>query len=136
VSQNLLVIEALRSHSFRHTTFGRTLSGRVITLTQRPLPGNTQYSKEADTHANGGTRTHYIRKRSVSDPHLRKRGHWDRPFAFFPFPKSMSASTTRCVLMAASPDGRVAHDTTTNTANSMTTFLPLPLIIKSSRIFL
>jgi len=134
VSQCLLVIEALSSHSFRHTTFGRTLSGRVISPTQRPLPYITQHLQETDTHSNGGIRTHNTRNGAVSDPHLRPHGHWDRPFAFFPFPKSMSASTARCVPVVASSAARVAHDTMTNTVNSMMTFLPLSLITNSSRI--
>jgi hypothetical protein len=29
-------------------------SGRVISLTQRPLPDNTQHSQQTDIHASGG----------------------------------------------------------------------------------
>jgi hypothetical protein len=53
-------------------------SGRVITLTQRPLPVNTQHSQETDIHTLGGIRTRNPSKRGAANPCLRSRGHWDR----------------------------------------------------------
>jgi hypothetical protein len=65
--------------TFRHTTLGRLLSGRVMGPTQRPLPDNTQRSQEANIHVLGGIWTHNASKRAVADPRLRPRGHWNRP---------------------------------------------------------
>jgi hypothetical protein len=55
-------------------------SGRAIGPSQRPLPDNTQHSQETDIHVPGGIRTLNPSKRAAADPHLRQRGHWDRPF--------------------------------------------------------
>ena len=46
VGQGLLVIEASRSHSTRHTDWNS--SGRVISCTQRRLHDNTQHSYERE----------------------------------------------------------------------------------------
>jgi hypothetical protein len=40
---------------------------------------NTQHSKEIDIHAPGGIRSRNPSKRAAADPHLRPRGHCDRP---------------------------------------------------------
>jgi len=50
----------------------------VISPTQRPLPDNTQQSKETDIHDSGGIRTHNPSKRAATNPLLRPHGHWDR----------------------------------------------------------
>jgi len=42
-------------------------SGRVIALTQRPVPYNTQHSQETDTHAPGVIQTHNPNYRSATD---------------------------------------------------------------------
>jgi hypothetical protein len=47
----------------------------VISLSQRPLPDNTQ---QTNIHARGGIRTHDHSRRAAVDLHLRPRGHWDR----------------------------------------------------------
>jgi hypothetical protein len=72
-----LIFETWRSHSdTHHTRYGS--SGRVISLTKRPLPDNTQHSKETDIHVSDGIRTRIPSKRAAAGPRLRQRGHWDR----------------------------------------------------------
>ena len=78
VGQGILIHEVSASHT---TTHGRTVglySGRVIGPSQRPLPDNTQYSKQTDIHALGGIRTHNLSRRAAADLRLRMRGRWDR----------------------------------------------------------
>ena len=53
-------------------------SGRVISSSQRPLPGNTQHSQQTDIYPPGGIRTHDLSRRADVDLHLRPRGQWDR----------------------------------------------------------
>jgi len=67
---------ALRSHSDTPNSVG--IPGRVISLTQRPLPENTQHYQQTDIHSPGGIRIHNPRKRAASDPHLRPHIHWER----------------------------------------------------------
>jgi len=50
----------------------------VISLSQRPLPDNTQHSQQKNIHAPLGIRTHDLSRRAVADLRLRARGHWDR----------------------------------------------------------
>jgi len=50
----------------------------VISASQRPLPDNTQHSQQTNIHVPGGTGTHDLSRRAVTDPRLRPRGHWDR----------------------------------------------------------
>ena len=50
----------------------------MISLSQRPLPDNTQHSQQTNTHAPGGIRTHDLSRRAAADLRLRPRGHWDR----------------------------------------------------------
>jgi hypothetical protein len=50
----------------------------VISLSQIPLPDNTQHSRQTDIHAPGGIRTHNLSRRTAVDQRLRPRGHWDR----------------------------------------------------------
>jgi len=49
-------------------------SGRVISLTRRPLPDNTQHSQETNIHPHGGIRIPNPSKRAATDPRLRPRG--------------------------------------------------------------
>jgi hypothetical protein len=103
VSQSLLVIDALRSYSFRRTAF----SGRFISLTQRPLLDNTQYSQETVLQTAGLETT--ILESERSQTHI-----WDRAATgidllhFFPF-KKLSPPQPRGVFywlprpMSASP---------------------------------
>jgi len=51
----------------------------VISPTQRPLSDNKQHLQETDIHAPCGIRTRKPSKPETADPHLRPRGHWDRP---------------------------------------------------------
>ena len=53
-------------------------SGRVISLSQRPLPDNTQHSQQTNIHAPSGIRTHDLSRRAIADLRLRPHGHWDR----------------------------------------------------------
>jgi hypothetical protein len=53
-----------------HTTHTRyDSSGRVISLTQKPLPDSTQHSQESDIHAPSGIRTHNPSKQVAAEPH-------------------------------------------------------------------
>ena len=79
MGHGLLIIEASRSHSVRHTTLGRT------PLYEWSAPSRDLYLKTHTTltrdkvHAPGGIRTRNPSTRAVADPCLRPRGHWDRP---------------------------------------------------------
>jgi hypothetical protein len=50
VCQGLLVIEGF-AITLRHDHSRQDSSGRVISSSQRPLPANTQFSRETDIHA-------------------------------------------------------------------------------------
>jgi len=50
----------------------------VISSSQRPLPDNTQHSRQMNIHAAGGSRTHNLSRRAAANPRLRPPGHWDR----------------------------------------------------------
>jgi hypothetical protein len=65
VGQGLLIHEVSRS-------------GRVISLSQIPLPDNTQYSQQTNIHSPGEIRTNNPRKREAAEPRLRPRDHWNR----------------------------------------------------------
>jgi hypothetical protein len=69
--------DVARHHNQTHHTRYDS-SGRMIDLSQRPLPDDTQHSQGKDIHAPYGIRTRNPSKRAVADPHLRPRGHWDR----------------------------------------------------------
>jgi hypothetical protein len=62
VGQDVLIIEAPRSHS--HTSHS---SGRVISPSQRSLLNNMQHSQETDIHAHGGIRTCSPNKWTAAD---------------------------------------------------------------------
>ena len=51
VGQSFLIIEASRSHSDTTHLVGLHSSGRVISLTNRPVPDNTQHSRQTSTPA-------------------------------------------------------------------------------------
>jgi len=65
---------------FRDAPHSIDSSGRVISLSQRPLPENTQQSQETDIHAPGRIRSRNPRKRVAEDPRLRPSGHRGMPF--------------------------------------------------------
>ena len=68
LDQDLLIIEASRSHPIRHTIFCRTpFAG--------PLPDNTRRLEETDNNAPGWSRTRNPSKRVAADLRLRLRGH-------------------------------------------------------------
>jgi len=44
----------------------------------------TQHLQQTDIHTPGdGVRTHNLSRRAAADPHLRRRGNWDRPLLPF-----------------------------------------------------
>jgi hypothetical protein len=53
-------------------------SGRVISLSQRPLPDNKQHSQQTDIHDLGGIRTQNLSRRAAADLRVRPRGRWNR----------------------------------------------------------
>jgi hypothetical protein len=73
VGQGLLIVEALPSHTDTSHSVG--LLWTSDQPTQRPLPDNTQHSKETDIHTPGGIRNRNPSKRAAADPRLRPRGH-------------------------------------------------------------
>ena len=73
----LLIYEISRSHTTTHHS-RKDSSELVISLSQRPLPDNTQHSLQTDVHASGGIRTHAVSKRAAANLRLRRLGHWDR----------------------------------------------------------
>ena len=50
----------------------------VIGPSQRPLPDNTQHSRQTDRHTPGRIRTRSPSHRAAADPHLRPRGPRDQ----------------------------------------------------------
>jgi hypothetical protein len=68
----------LLDHTQRSTTVGRTLLDEWSAHSQRPLPDNTQHSRQADIRAPGGIRTHNLSRQAAPDLRLRPRGQWDR----------------------------------------------------------
>jgi hypothetical protein len=84
VGQGILIIETSRSLLKTHNTW-QDSSGRVISLSQRPISDNTQDSKETDIHLPDGIRNHSLIKRTAADPRLRPRGLWDRllPYRYY-----------------------------------------------------
>ena len=76
VGQDLLIIEASRSHSDT-----LRLAGLIWMSDQseaEPLADNTRHSHQTDIHDPGGIRTRNPSKRTAADPRLRSRGHQDR----------------------------------------------------------
>ena len=76
-------LTVLRDHTHwtHHTRWD--CPGRVIGPTQRPLPDNTQHSKETNIHYPAGIRTHNPSQRVAVDHRLRSRGPWDRHLSNF-----------------------------------------------------
>jgi len=75
----LLIDEVSISHTATHHSRYDS-SGRVVSLSRRPLPDNTQHSQQTDIRAPGGIRTHNLRSRAAVGLRLWLRGHWDRLF--------------------------------------------------------
>jgi len=50
----------------------------MISPNQRPIPDNTQHSKQTDIHDPSGIPTRNPSKLEVLDPRLRRHGHRDR----------------------------------------------------------
>ena len=69
LGQDLLFVEASRSHSDTLNS-----SGRVISRSQRPVRNNRQRSEETNINAPGEIRTRIPGKRATADSHLRPRG--------------------------------------------------------------
>jgi len=81
VGQGLLIIEASRSHTFRHTQLNRTPLDEWSSR-RRQLYWTTHsiHKRQTSLHASGGIRPHNPSTRAAADPCLRPRGHWDRPY--------------------------------------------------------
>jgi len=76
VVHGLLNHEVSRSHiTTHHSRYDPC--GRVISLSQRPLPDNTQRSQQTGIHAPGGIRTYSLCRWAAAYLCLRPRGHWD-----------------------------------------------------------
>jgi hypothetical protein len=71
--------------SWSHTTTRH--SGRVISSSQRPLPGNTRNTQQKNFHEPGGIRAHDRSRRATVVLRLRTRGHWDRLPAAVSYPR-------------------------------------------------
>ena len=72
VGQNLLVIEASRSHSdTSHSVELLWTSDQLVAETT----DNTQHSQQIDIQAPGGIRAHNLSRRAAVDQRLRPRGH-------------------------------------------------------------
>ena len=76
MGHGLLIHEVSRSHATHQSR--EESSGRVISLSQRPLPYNTQHLQQTNIHAPGGIRNHNLSRRATADLRLRPRGHCDR----------------------------------------------------------
>jgi hypothetical protein len=77
VGQDLLTVQASRSHSFRQTTLSRTplMSDQSDAVTS--IHQHTALTKDRQPNP-GGIRTHNPSIRATADQCLRPRGHWDR----------------------------------------------------------
>ena len=113
VGQDLLVIEALLSYSFRYTTIGRTPLDELSARRRNLYLTIHNTHKRKTFYASDRIRTRNPSKRAASDPILRRHGHLDRPFVFSFFSKYVSASIMTCLVVAALTTVRVAHVTPT-----------------------
>jgi len=77
VGQGHLIHEVSRSHTTTHHR-RQDVSGRVINLSQRPLPDNTQIHNRQTSMPPGEIRTQNLSRRADADLRLRPRGHRDR----------------------------------------------------------
>jgi len=73
-------------------------SRRVISSSQRPLPDNTQHSRQTDIHVSGVIRTQNLSGRAVADLPLRPRGHWDRLRIEIGCPKNKETNICKQIL--------------------------------------
>ena len=77
----LLILEVSRSHTTTHHC-RQDSPGRVISSSQRPLPGNTQHSQQTNIQVPARILTHDLSRRAAADLRLRPRGHWDRQYIY------------------------------------------------------
>ena len=96
VGQGLLIHDISSSHTMHHS---RYFSGRVISLSQRPLPDSTQQSQQTNIHAPGGIRTHTLRRQEAADLRVRPRGHWDWQCTHHYDPKIMTGFRHRSQIL-------------------------------------
>ena len=85
-------------HTQRQTTVSRIPLDEWSACSQRPLPDNTQHSKQTNIHAAGGIQTLDLRRRATTDLRLRPRGHWDRHSNVRVNICQIKSSRTMCVL--------------------------------------
>jgi len=76
VGQDLLIVEASRSHSDTPHSVGLLWTSDQL---DPRLSDKTQYSQGTDILAPRGIRTRIPSRRAAADPRLRTRGHWDGP---------------------------------------------------------
>jgi len=71
VGLSLLIVEVLRSHSFKHSILGRTPLDEWSARHRNPYLTTNNTYKRQDIHALGGIRTRIPSKRAATDPRLR-----------------------------------------------------------------
>jgi len=59
IGRGFLILEVSRSHSVAF--------GRLISLSQRPLPDKMQHTQQKNIHASGGIRTRNLSLRAAAD---------------------------------------------------------------------
>jgi len=64
----------------------------VISPSQRPLPDNTQHSRQTNIHAIGGIRTHDLSRWATAELRLGPRGYWNWRNPHIIFNNFLSAS--------------------------------------------
>jgi hypothetical protein len=80
VGQSVLIIEASRSHSIKHTTIGRTpLDEGSARRGDLYLTTHNSHNRQTSMPPAGWIRTRNPSKRAAADPCLRMRSQWDRP---------------------------------------------------------
>ena len=82
----------------------------MISLSQRPLPDNTQHSQQRNIHAPCGIRTHNLSGWATEYLRLRTGGHWDRHYSTIPFPiialsKACVCSSSFAGIVVSNPTG-------------------------------
>jgi hypothetical protein len=95
VGQNLLIVDALTSHSDTQHSIG------LFWTSDRPaadsLPDNTLHSLETDIHASCWIRTRNPSKRAAAHPRLTPHCHWDWLYVLHTFECQTLGDTVRNV---------------------------------------
>jgi hypothetical protein len=83
-------------HSQGLATFGRTPLDEG-SARRRDLHLTTQILYKTNIHPHVGIRTYDPSKRSAADPHLRLRGHWNRPWCYYSALKGCTVQAVNCM---------------------------------------